>query len=169
MKNIVIKVFSICIVALFAGSCGKNCEVKRPKDLKPINWESYNDVYTVRWNFVSTASGSCRKTGPTGLTLKVCGWIVQGNPGEIIDPGMFLLVDDRKYIFASGGTIIYIKTFDKDLVDLLKTKLAITDITKKCFIKGELYYFCYQTMGRCPDKVAPEVHIHDINDIYFED
>jgi hypothetical protein len=158
----------ICAVALFAGSCGKNCEVKRPKDLKPINWESYNDVYTVFWNF-SSKSTPC-PYGPTGLTLKVCGWIFQGNHGETIDPGNLLLINDRRDVFATNALGIYIKTFDKDLIDLLKIKLAVTDKTKKCFIEGELYYLCYETsMGGCTTRTEPSVFIRNINDIYFED
>jgi len=41
---------AICGVILLAFSCGKNCEIKKPKNIKTIDWENYNDVYTVFWN-----------------------------------------------------------------------------------------------------------------------
>jgi len=169
MKNRYLrKILKICVVALFACSCGKNCEVKSPKDLKPIDWENFNDVYTVFWNFFSKDYGTCRE-GPTGITIKVCGWIFQGSHGETIDPGMFHLIDNESNIFApnaSGGNSIYVKTFDTDLVNLLKNKFVENDVTKKCFVKGELYYFCRET-AKCFSK-DPNVYIHNINDIYFE-
>jgi hypothetical protein len=43
------------ILLLFT-TCEKNCIGKRPKDVKPIDWENYNDVHTVYWNYVSLYS-----------------------------------------------------------------------------------------------------------------
>ena len=58
------------VLLLFAG-CDKNCKIKYPKDLKPIDWENYNDVYDVIWNYTDIKESSdMGKTINTNSTQK---------------------------------------------------------------------------------------------------
>jgi hypothetical protein len=140
MKN----VFFLILISLFSlvfNSCGK-CNFKKPKGIKPIDWENYNDVYTVYWNYSESGDMSMNQ-GFTGDTIKVYGWIFQGNHGETINPGMFMLIENEKNIFDPNPWIekrtgFYIETFDKELINALKVKFSETDITKKCYIIGSL-------------------------------
>jgi ABC-type oligopeptide transport system substrate-binding subunit len=71
MKKINLLLILSFAAVLFA-ACEKNCIGKRSKDVKPIDWENYNDVSTVYWNYVSLYSE--RKQEDEGKTIKISGW-----------------------------------------------------------------------------------------------
>jgi len=125
------------------------CE-KIPKDVKPIDWENYNDVYTVYWNLYS----SCEKIKSEyyGKTIKIAGW-------NIWYLDAFSLCDDTKDNAAPFVAI------ECNLPEF-KTKLDTSDLTKKCFIKGNIHLKKEKMPRGC--RVFPVVKVTDINDIYFE-
>jgi len=157
-------ILCITAVVLLFANCGKECKIKYPKDLKPIDWENYNDVYTVYWNLVhccsedpyfQTDSMECVNRG----TIKISGWKVQSRD-------LFALCDDAKcaenFFVPSPSTVVYIDFYFPEAYAFLDT----CDLTKKCFIKGEINYTLNEFTSRC--FIEPKIKVMDINDIYFE-
>ena len=72
MKRIILCLTAI--VLLFT-ACDKGCNIARPKDVKPIDWENYNDVYDVYWNLLKFCS---EPSNDDGRYIKISGWIFQG-------------------------------------------------------------------------------------------
>jgi hypothetical protein len=64
-------ILSFTAVFLLFVACNKNCKIKYPKDVKPIDWENYNDVYTVYWNMVHCCSETIDLQNET---IKISGW-----------------------------------------------------------------------------------------------
>ncbi|MDR1120408.1 MAG: hypothetical protein LBM08_05780 [Dysgonamonadaceae bacterium] len=181
MKNIVIKMFSICIVALFAFSCQPKCDIKikNPGDIKPVDWENYNDVYTVFWNYLTT--NIPRGAGyPTGETIKVYGKIdagtIQSSSSSTFHS--FALMDEHEY--ADNDIYGYlhqaytypapsVRVVCYPISDELQEKFASCDLTGKCYIKGEL---ATAILGSAvPDRcrfTVPNVYLRSMDDIYFE-
>jgi len=174
-KTFIIRLLILCGLALLCYSCKEKeqCgEIKKPKDLKPIDWENYNDVYTVYWNF---RTNDCSKAGPTEKNVKVFGWIFQGmgeGYGPPVNPAKFALISNEEDIFwynfsTRGGTGLYvIANHDKDLIDSLKTKFTENDITKKCYVSGTLEFYELPTNDCC--STMPIIRIYNVDDIYFE-
>ena len=148
------------ILLLFA-ACEKSCLEKRPKNVKSIDWENYNDVYTAFWNTYSTISES---SNMRQRDIMVYGW-VQPKYSEY---GFTLVTgthDSDKslrhvekphfdvYIRGSGMTPI-------------REKLDTCDLTQKCYVKGKLN-FNYIKFGLCLIAI-PEIIIENIDGIYFE-
>ena len=162
--KVIIKMLIICVVALFfscgekKGSEGGNCEIIIPKDLKPIDYDNYNDVYTVYWSFVKLCS---ENNDYKDKIVKISGW----RPWSY---DLFYLCDDPKYAVrdlghAAASPIVKIR------LELPENSAHLNnpDWSKKCFIKGELLFY-HLEMGSCC-KLLPEIVIKDIDDIYFEE
>ena len=132
------------------------CE-KIPKDVKPIDWENYNDVYTVYWNCYS----SCKKIKSEykGERIKISGWKIQSRDG-------FALGDDAKcaenLFVSSPFEVVYIDLCFSDAYAFLDT----CDLTKKCFITGILRLVEDESRSHC--FVRPVVEVTHISYIYFE-
>ena len=158
MRTKILFCFIIFCGVIFAFSCKPNCDPKIPKDVKAIDWENYNDVYTVNWNYVRKCM---EPNSDIGKYIKVYGWIVGDYP--LIDP-FFLVSNGEK-------TMIYVKfSYEVDydeLINSLKMKFAANDITKKCYVTGKL------SLEELPDNVCcrtmPIIIINSADDIYFEE
>jgi len=142
----------------------KPCKIYRPKDLRPIDWENYNDVYTVYWNYRTVNFDINDKIEQDrGKNIMIYGWVHFGDFSNIHGFGL-------RESFNSGLTcnvgadVIQIDSINY-LHEQLQTKLDTSDWTRKCFIKGKL------SSVEFPDNCNwryPKVIITDINDIYFE-
>ena len=138
------------------------CKIDRPKDIKPIDWENYNDVYSVFWNYRTLCSEI--KEEDRGREIMVYGWVQPDWDGISVSASMFALKDDRNDIIQAH---VEIKTStDKLEYDLIQKKLDSCDLTKKCFIKGKLDFHCLQIQG-C-SKSEPQMYLENVTDIYFE-
>ena len=144
----------LCLTALLLLFAA--CE-KIPKDVKPIDWENYNDVYTVYWNCYSS---TCKKNKSEydGKTIKISGWRVWSRDA-------FTLGDDAKcaeiFFVPSPRAVVYINFNFPEAYAFLDT----CDLTKKCFIKGTIR-LKFGQKSKC--RVFPVIEVMDINDIYFE-
>jgi len=150
----------VCLAAilLLFAACDKNCNTKPPKDVKPIDWENYNDVYTVYWNYVSLYSK--RKQEDEGKIIKISGW-------KAWSYDAFSLCDDAKYADRNLGYTAAFPHIDiKFYCPEVHTMLDTCDLTKKCFVKGKLS-FHEREAGLC-NKVIPVIIVTDINDVYFK-
>ncbi|MDR1180548.1 MAG: hypothetical protein LBL13_01015 [Bacteroidales bacterium] len=157
MKQIIL--YTLTGMLIFT-ACGKKCIPKPPKDLKTVDWVNYNDVYTVYWNYTS----SYEKTKPhnTGKIIKVSGW-------KVASFDLFYLCDNAKYAEENsrreGNTTLPMVGIDCSFPGF-QAMLDTCDLTKKCFVKGELALTDIGA-GVCR-KVIPVIHVMEINDIYFE-
>ena len=152
------------LLLLFA-ACEKKCTIKYPKDIKTIDWENYNDVYTVYWNYVHV-SGSKQEHKmrmDEGKEIMIYGWITSQYSGPI--PLFDLCESPNGGIHCPIGIVL--PTPYPDFFVHLRTKLDTCDLIKKCFIKGKLRsgelfngnYFC---------KEQAYIMIEYIDNIYFE-
>ena len=165
MKNLI---FLVAVSLIFFPSCkekdGWCSEVKIPKNLSPIDWENYNDVYTVYWNCMKKQE----KHNNKGDTIKVYGWIFQGHHGHPVRTEEFSLIDKEANIFAPNRSVengVYISVECYSIADSLKNKFSTLDITKKCYITGALRI--NGIIGQC-EPVVPIIKVTDINNINFE-
>jgi hypothetical protein len=161
------KIFALIIVLSIAGfSCRKKCNIDKPKHLKPIDWENYNESYTVYWNGVK----DCSESGiGDGESIKVFGWIRQcAYDKPLIDPTLFAITEEKYRTECNGakGTILYVRPFDYDFLDSLQIKLD-TNATKKCYINGKLSYNNLYSNNCC--RAVPEIVIYSTDDIKFEE
>jgi len=172
MKKIIL---SLTIILLLFAACDKGCKIKRPKNVKPIDWENYNDVYDVFGNYNTLCSETKEKD--RGREIMICGWIFQGieeNPFYNISR-TFAIISNEEDIFlgnfSTRGTGIYVcldySNNNENLINSLKIKFDTTDITKKCFIKGKLSFKCLH-IEKC-SKAVPYIILEDMNNIYFKE
>jgi hypothetical protein len=165
------KILIIFGTSLFAFSCKPNCDkpTKIPKDLETIDWENYNDVRIVSMNFRK----KCWETNYNlaGKDIKVFGWIFQGTEGWYppVNHTVFPLIDKEANIFEINscvGVAIYIRfEGDANQSDTLKTKFSNSDITKKCYVSGKLFF---ADMSDYCCRVNAEIVIYNADDIHFE-
>ena len=160
MKKIILCLTAILL--LFA-TCDKGCKIKRPKNLKPIDWENYNDVNTVYWNCVK----SCEKYSDEheGKIVKISGWIDWYKEYNI-----FTLCDDSKNLgYGSTFPSVIIKIKIPGIGGVV---LSNKDFTKKIYIEGRLsfgYNFFSKAEGFYNSPKADVIiTIETLNDFYFE-
>ena len=156
--KIILISIAVCTGIFFLTACKSLCETNKPANISPIDWDNYNDVYTVNWNF---RSNDCSTVGHIG-TIKVYGWVYGSNlpirlytkPVQNNDE-----VNNTLSIGISTHTI----------ADEIKEKLDTIDFTRKCYIQGELYIDC-EVGGSfgCSHSAYPFIKLLSIDDIYFE-
>ena len=166
MEKIRFIMFSGFIALFLLVACKKQCAINYPKDIKPIDWENYNDVYTVYWNYRTEGSVTNKKIGQDrGKDIMIYGWVCFGDFSNI---HLFGLRESSNsgITCAVGAATIQIDSINY-LHEQVRTKLDTSDRTKKCFIKGKLDFV------EAPDMhcnwIVPKVVITNINDIYFEE
>ena len=150
---------SLCASISVHIACQRRCDIQtnRPTDVKPIDWENYNDVYTVYWNYAS--SYSKRKQEDEGRIIKISGW-------HAWSFDKFVLCDDDEYYWAKRvSPVVHIDCWLPEFREF-RANLDTSDLTKKCFVKGVLR-FDQINIGLCTN-AEPSVEIIDINDIYFK-
>ncbi|MDR1761886.1 MAG: hypothetical protein LBR55_05495 [Bacteroidales bacterium] len=171
-------VIILCGIALCAYSCKPNCDttIEKPDDLKPIDWEVYNDVYTVWWNYRSN-DGIAHEDLIQKKTIKISGkfdsYFFYSNDVIVVQ-----LVDEHERDFPDnvwGFSKYFAYTIDVwvfldnsiDKEELLKKLDAWTSLTKRCYVKGSL-----NVRGggehNCPPSIYPGIILDNFNDIYFE-
>jgi len=180
-KSFIIRSLILCGIVLIAFSCIKKCDVdiEKPSDLKSIDWDGYNDVYTIFWNYFTT---NCHGKGyPTGKTIKISGKIssfdyIRDYSTDSTYLHSFVLDDIHEYndIFISEHLSRYnytypsIKVFCYSIADTLQKNLVSCDLTRIFYIKGELGTLILggEEFGDCCFSV-PCVYLTNIDDIYF--
>jgi hypothetical protein len=162
MKKAILYVLGLLLLTSCAGYCPT---IKKPHNLKSIDWNNYNDVPTVYWNYM----GYCEDVDwRRADTVSVYGY-GYGYRG-------FLTYEDRDFFYLSEQaestephapphsiTIIW----SKENNEAIASKLNTADFSKKCFVRGTIELPCLDTMG-C-SKVDVEIFISNPDDIYFEE
>jgi hypothetical protein len=164
MKKIILSIFiaSIFIVMSFLCACDEgNCEIKRPKDLKPVDWNNYNDVYTVYWNYYGEYGEFVADT-TLGKNIKVYGRIHQSS---FRYDSFYLLVDPKDTFASTFYEGITIECFDSVQKEILRRKFDSADITRKCYLTGIIGGNIIYTP--C-DVFVPHIRIDNADSLYFE-
>ena len=189
MKTQMLKftIFSVILLILVVGlaSCKDKpppirlCIKERPKDLKPINWEDYNDVYTIYWTYDGRDTREKEMEilyEDTVEIIKIYGWIARilyspggpyGNTGFM----EFVLVGNEiDDYFYNHPHVRFGVVGDWMVMSLLNEKLGSADLTKKCYVRGKLSFYGIHIDfedGSC-DLIFPVVRIYSVDDVYFE-
>jgi len=164
--------FLTAILLLFA-ACDKDCKIKYPKDLKPIDWENYNDVRTVFWKYYTHEA---KNQTDEGKEIMVSGWLshpkyYRGNTKTMLLFEDFSKTDVNDPIPKES---IYIRCYSNRIDTLinicsdLTNKLDTCNFMKKCYVKGILKIDCITMMGRCPERCMPYILIENVDNIYFK-
>jgi hypothetical protein len=149
---------------LVFSACERMYKKKLPKDLKPIDWVNYNDVYTVYWNNTNNcAKGDYRNENKK---IKVYGWVWNPPNGDRDFSHEFTLIDDQSQIFASNLS-------DCRCIDIFLEKGVNVDtneinLNKKCYVEGKLFFMCLTHNGGSSRTTVTFVRVYNSNDIYFE-
>jgi len=147
----------LSLVAVLFTNCGKFCLEKRPKDIKPIDWENYNSVYDVFYNYYRLCSE--QRYEDSEKTIMVSGWLYRLWGGGLILRNIPNHTNEN-----SEYPRISLLAFRVN--EELYAKIDTCDLTKKCFVKGELIFGCAEA-GLCSTSV-PLIIIKNADDIYFE-
>ena len=156
-------ILSLTAILFLFIACDKDCKIKYPKDIKPIDWKNYNDVHTVFWNYYTLCSETKEKD--RGKEIMVSGWISQGTHKSAL-----FFVEDVSKINDNNNTPsaignIPITSRYVELQSILDT----SDITKKCYVRGRLDFDCLYVISRvCESQSRPKINILSANDIYFK-
>jgi hypothetical protein len=176
MKKIYFLLLAICLIGTACEEKDKQCNnIEKPADLKPIDWENYNDAYTVYRNYYSSCGAAKRED--IGKDIMIYGWICTIYRDKyMLENGDWLydgvkLVDNPNFYNPNKknslpeGTWIGIESGFP--IDEFQAKLDACDLAKKCFIKGKLGFREIEA-GMCC-KSLPYIHIIEIENIYFEE
>jgi len=155
MKKINLLLILSLAAVLFA-AC-KNCMLKPPKNVKPIDWENYNSVYDVFYNYYRLCSE--QRYEDNEKTIMVSGWLYRLWGGDFILRNIPNHTNENLEYPWIG-----IKTFEVE--EEFNAKIDTCDLTKKCFVKGELIFACLHS-GLCSSSI-PLIIIKNADDIYFE-
>jgi hypothetical protein len=151
------------VAMLVFSACKEMYKKKLPKDLKPIDWSNYNDVYTVYWNNINECIE--RNYRNQDRKIKLYGWVWVGyNPEGIDFLHEITLMNDSSKIFASNRSEypFIVVHFDKDVI--VDTNEIISK--KMCYVEGELSFMCLPLSTY--SVTVTGVRVYNSNDIYFE-
>lgn len=183
-KKIILSI--ICVIVFFAFSCKSNCDTttEKPDALQSIDWESYNDVYSVWWNYRSN-DGIIHEDLTMEKEIKLYGNFDNVSFRSYFESEKygvnFKLIDDHKHDFIDvnmGFSKHYAYTitidvfsnssFDKDdILERIETWTSLSK-TKKCYVKGTLRVGAAGGAEECPPYIYPHIFVNNFNDIYFE-
>ena len=161
MNGFIISIASI----FFLTACKQACiyQIEKPANVHAVDWDNYNDVYTVFWNYYTFCSET--KKEDSGKEIMISGWI-RKNSGSIhgISANRFSLVEEDKVNAELSYPFVDILG---RVGEELQTILDTCDLNKKCFIKGSLIFNCLKTVSVW-DESVPEILLENTDNIYFE-
>ena len=160
MKKVIL---CFATLLLIVAACKPNCNPKVPKGVQPIDWENYNDVYTVHWNYTMDCSNA--PLGRTGQTIKMYGWIFHPQTVSFWD---FSLLSDSLFVESNNPkcAMVRVQCFNREEFDSIQAKFNAADRTKKCYVTGELGVSALAGNDCCT--TSPDIFIDKADDIYFE-
>ena len=158
MKKYKLLLIIILSIAFLAQSC-QRCEKKPPKNIPPIDWKNYNETKTIVDNY-HWRNCDDHPFGH-GETIKVCGWIYLNFDKHGKLQPHFSLTDDP---WVENGISIAVSV-SPEIMDDFDNKIGACEVTKKCFVSGELL-LVQQHTNCC--FLSTEIKLCNIDDIYFE-
>ena len=163
MKNQLGIVF-LATVALLC-SCRHKCDdIVTPANLKPIDWNGWNDAYTVFYTYYDNDYDACHDH--EGDTIMCYGHIAKylyEDYSSLRPNDIFLEATDKRQQAVGVGFILQ----NSSETDSLKSLLNSSSHSDTCFIKGTLNLWGWDGPHQCRT-VYPHITVHRIEDIYFK-
>ena len=157
----------IATILLLLTGCKNKCEIDYPKNIKPIDWENYNDVNTVYWNYVFYNIPRKINEEDRGKDILICGFASNWDSRPPSANG-FIIVDNANEYDPS----IHIQPsfWEQDSHNQLQTILDTGYLANmKCYVKGKLYFKnLTPDMGEC-QTYQPIITIDNVDAIYFKE
>jgi len=127
-----------------------------------LDWDSYNNVVKVcSLNHIECSDSRIEKNN--GKIVKVYGWLM-GNDDKIQITSDSLYALGEKDSETSYCSVILIYCTPE-----IQTAIYTYDLTKKCYLKGELKLEKVQDgKGAFCCQVGPRIILNSLDDIYFE-
>jgi hypothetical protein len=157
-KTMKAKLFILAVVFLFlngCGRCGKDSTI--PSNLKPIDKENYNDVYTVYWNYWDSWDNIGREID----TVLIWGYIniTRDYRKE------YAIIDDSTSAYKRIGGYPLIRIFWHDSISSQIRAIIENSVPDKCFIKASVLPLEYD--DNCYSHTVPKLQIISPDNIYF--
>ena len=165
MKTKLTLVLFIAAITLFACKHKHTCEdIVKPANLQPIDWNGWNDAYTVFYNFYDNEEDACHDYD--GDTILCYGHIARYLYNyQSIDPGDVFLEAGTK---EQGVGVVFSSVFQHNGCerDSLIRLLNNSSHSDTCFVKGtlELWGWGEPTCS----SVYPCLRVRSLEDIYFK-
>lgn len=136
------------------GGCNKTCyDIEKTTNLKSIDWNNWNDAYTVYYNFYDNEEDAC--FDHDGDTI-MCYGTMCGSSYDDINLEVIGGDNNLQLIFNMHGSEI----------DSINNLLNDTIHSDTCFVKGILRIFQYDI--QCCKIVIPAITLNRIEDIFFK-
>jgi hypothetical protein len=156
-------------------NCGHHFEWVRPHNLKPIDWENYNDVFTIYRTYQGRCGCEEHLFRDTGRNIRITGllnrsWV----SGGWSHPTEFLLQDTNGDLPSGQSVRIRVKdTDDTDFREALGAKFATARTNSKWFVSGKLHLVRYTHIPLPSDAsqafwIELWIIISSIDDIYSD-
>lgn len=163
MKAKLFITFLIAVTLLYScerkiGGCAETCyDIEKPANLKPIDWNGWNDAYTVFCTFYDNEEDACYDH--VGDTIMCYGHVPEywyASPYG----------DFRLEVQGGADNLQILFNLHGSEIDSLHFLLNNSSHTDTCFVKGILGLFDYDI--QCCMIVQPTITVNKIEDFYFK-
>ena len=155
----------LATIALFC-SCKHTCDdIVKPSNLQPIDWNGWNDAYTVGYTFYDNLDDACYDY--VGDTILCYGHMARSLYNyQSIDPGDVFL---EAGIMEQGVRVLFSSVFQHNGCerDSLIRLLNNSSYSDTCFVKGTLELWAWNGLHNCRT-VYPCLRVRSLEDIYFK-
>ena len=159
---------TLCVIIALFCSCKRTCkDIVKPSDLKPIDWNGWNDAYTVGYTFYDNVENACYDfNGDTILCYGHIARILYDNHTSLKPEHLFFEGSEnmkhQEWVYIGFSSTILQNNSERDSLISLLNSYSHSDT---CFVKGILKVEP-QYIDPC-DIVAPHIYVHSIEDICF--
>ena len=170
MKTKLALALLITAITLFACKHKHTCEdVVKPSNLQPIDWNGWNDAYTVGYTFYDNEENACYDYD--GDTILCYGHIAK----YLYDDYSSLNPDNSIYLESGHKqqgvevffSFIYENSSERDSLISLLNRSTYSDT---CFVKGvfKVYSYTIHVFPKSCTYVSPVITICRLEDIWFK-
>ena len=161
-KSAIISILSLLLILMFV-ACDKQCHHKwADSEIPPLSDTGYNSCKAVVYNYSFVTESVNKIENFIVPKVKVCGWLMRSDDIYLVgltDNPSFAGAD---YLFDNDTEILYCNFGDEPT---LFPNMDSIDITKKCYVTGELHLENLPTMSEC-QQFIPKIYVKDL---YFEE
>lgn len=159
----------LATLSLFC-SCKHKCyEVVKPSNLKPIDWNGWNDAYTVGYTFYDNEENACYDyDGDTILCYgHIAKYLYDDYPSLNPDNSIYLESGHKQQGVEVSFSFIYENSSERDSLISLLNRSTYSDT---CFVKGvfKVYSYTIHLLPRSCTYVQPGITVCRLEDIWFK-
>lgn len=160
----------LATLSLFC-SCKHKCyEVVKPSNLKPIDWNGWNDAYTVGYTFYDNEENACYDyDGGTILCYgHIAKYLYDDYPSLNPDNSIYLESGNKQQGVEVSFSFIYDQnSSERDSLISLLNRYTYSDT---CFVKGvfKVYSYTIHVFPKSCTYVRPGITVCRLEDIWFK-